>query len=317
MNDVDLLLHDLNNMFPVSAEFGNDLQPMMLKKVKRHHYAFLKPGQVAVKAWQLLTGFIVTIRKDQAGKEIVERIYFPRQIVTDLASFFQEEPVRLTYLAVGEVSVLEIKKQDVLKLGKYAETDKLIQHILFIEKKFSEATANMLRMPVTESVKEFLDLYEVEGLPYCYCASLLNISEEKYKEIKWLLQRKGAVELKDPHQFDKLEELENTQYTAHKVKAYLIKNFASKDVGDTGQIAARFNITEKTLTRLFKKAFGVSVVRFIEKRRMEKARELLNDPEAQVGKVADAVGYKTIHHFSRVYKNYFGLPPKAGKKQMK
>ena len=42
---------------------------------------------------------------------------------------------------------------------------------------------------------------------------------------------------------------------------------------------------------------------------MEKAYKLLNENEAQVGETAIAVGYKTIYHFSRSFKKYYGYPP--------
>lgn len=316
MNAVDLLLHDLNNMFPVSAEFGNDLRPMMTEKFKKDKHVFLKPGKLADKAWQLLTGYILAFGTDDNGKEIVAKIYFPRQIVTDLDSFFgNNKPVNLKYMAIGDVHVLEILKKNVLKLDKYDETDKLIQHIMLVEKSISDSAIKMLRMPVPQRVKTFLETYSVEGLPYQYCASILDITEQEYRKNKLLLEKTGAIPLinkKEP--VNTPDDLDNTPYLAHKVKAYLIKNFTRNDIGNTKQIAALFNTTDKTLSRLFKKALGTSVNGFIENRRMDKATELLAIPGAHVGEVARAVGYKTINHFSRVYTRNFGYSPKEGKK---
>lgn len=316
MNAVDLLLHDLNNMFPVSAEFGNDLRPMMIEKFKKDKYVFLKPGKLADKAWQLLSGHILAFSTDDNGKEVVAKIYFPRQIVTDLDSFFgNNKPVNLKYTAIGDVHVLEILRKNVLKLDKYDETDKLIQYIMLEEKSTSDTAIKMLRMPVSQRVKTFLELYNVEGLPDQYCASILDITENKYRENKLQLEKTGAMPvIKNKEPLNTADDLEHTPYLAHKVKAYLIKNYTRADIGSIKQIAALFNTTDKTLSRLFKKALGISIPHFIENRRLEKASELLAIPGAHVGEVARAVGYKTINHFSRVYTRFFGYSPKETKK---
>lgn len=312
MNNIDRLLDDLNNMVPLSAGFWNDLQPMMTEKDKKTNYVFLKPGQIAKKAWQLISGFILVIRTNGAGDEIVERIYYPKDIVTDLDSFFEMVPIRFKFIAVGAVTVLEIERFNVMKLLQYAETSKLIQHITFIEKKATEELVQMLRLPEQERVEFFMKNYPIKGLPAHYCASLLNLSLDRYSAYAEAVeiashQRPGGPGL------DEENDPENTNNTAYKIKSFLMTNYVSLDIGNSGKIAGLFSMTSVTLNRLFIKTFGFTVHKFVIKCRMEKAQSLLKNGDLTIGKIALAVGYKNIFHFSKVFKAYYGYSPKQDK----
>lgn len=297
-------------MFPLSAGFWNDLPSMMVEKQKKSGYIFLKPGNLALKAWQLISGFILVIKSGPDQQEIVERIYYPKQIVTDLRSFFEGIPINAKFIAVGDVNVLEIKKRDVIKLQKYPETQKLVQHIMLLDTQAADSLIQMFRLPVADRITFFLENYPAKGLPYKYCASLLNLSEDEYIENRILLENSGIVPL-TANNFE--ERLEDSPYTAYKIKSFILKNLSNPDFGDTGEIADHFYITDRTLNRLFNKTFGTTVSKFILKRRMEKAYKLLNENEAQVGETAIAVGYKNIYHFSRSFKKYYGHSPKDTK----
>lgn len=297
-------------MFPLSAGFWNDLPLMMAEKQRKSGYVFLKPGNLALKAWQLISGFILVIRSGPDQQEIVERIYYPKQILTDLRSFFEGIPTRARFVAVGDVIVLEIKKTDVIRLQKYAETQKLVQHIMLMDTKAADSLVQMFRLPVAERVAFFLENYQTKGLPYKYCASLLNLSEDEYLENKLLFESSGISPLTASNSE---EHLENSPYIAFKIKSFVLKNLSNPDFGDTREIADHFYITHRTLNRLFTKTFGTTVSKFILKRRMEKAYRLLNENEVQVGETAIAVGYKNIYHFSRSFKKYYGHSPKDTK----
>lgn len=307
MNNIDRLLNDLNDMFPLSADFWEAVPPMLTEKRKKSGYIFLKPGTIAVKAWQLLTGFIVMFKEDEEGIESVVRIYYPRQIVTDLKSFFDSAPVTAKFIAIGDVSVLEIKKASVFKLAKYPELNKLVQHISFLDISAAESLTQKLRLPERARVKSFFEEYPVHGLPCQYCASLLNLSEEAYLENKIALENEGVVPVKVIHS-DRY--LEDAPYSAYKVKAYLHQSFNKPDIGSTDDIAGYFNTTSRTLNRIFKKSFGLTVTKFILKCRMEQALKLLNENNLPVGEVAAAVGYRNIFHFSIEFKKYYGYSPK-------
>lgn len=305
MNNIHSLLDNLNAMIPLSAGFRNDLQPMMTEKNKRLNYVFFKRGQIAKKAWQLISGFIVVLRKGAADEEVLERIYFANDIVTDLDSFFETHPIRFRYVAATEVTVLEINRSDVMKLQKYPETAKLIQHITLIDKKATEDLVQMLRLPEQDRVRFFLENYPITGLPACYCASLLNVPLDKYSAYADTIEFSSLA--------NKDLETDNRNQIAYKIRNHITDNYASIDIGNSQHIAELFNMTSVTLNRLYRKNFGTTIHKFVVRCRMLKARNLLKNSELSIGKIALAVGYKNIFHFSKVFKNYYGYPPRKDK----
>jgi AraC-like DNA-binding protein len=61
------------------------------------------------------------------------------------------------------------------------------------------------------------------------------------------------------------------------------------------------------LERKFKEAFGLNLIEYRNKKRMELANHLLR--HHSVSEVSELIGYQSIYAFSRAYKNYFGYAP--------
>ena len=73
-------------------------------------------------------------------------------------------------------------------------------------------------------------------------------------------------------------------------------------------LAALCQISLRTLERHFQKNYGVTVSAWLRELRLEKARQGLRQGKS-VKEVAYEQGYKQVSHFSREFKNHFGLSP--------
>ncbi len=62
------------------------------------------------------------------------------------------------------------------------------------------------------------------------------------------------------------------------------------------------------LEKKFKEAFGISIIEYRNKKRMETASCLLKNNS--VSKVAETLGYQSIYSFSRAYKQHYGYSPR-------
>jgi AraC-like DNA-binding protein len=78
----------------------------------------------------------------------------------------------------------------------------------------------------------------------------------------------------------------------------------SRDVG----------LNKMALTSGFREMFGLSVHDFLQKIRMERAYELLQDDLHSIGWVAEAVGYNHPCNFSTAFHAYFGCTPQSLRK---
>lgn len=75
------------------------------------------------------------------------------------------------------------------------------------------------------------------------------------------------------------------------------------------EIAEVVSLTPRRLGEVFHDLFGLSLRSYINARRMEEARRLLNQEDIRVVDVASYLGYQDPANFSRSFKKYFGFPP--------
>lgn len=95
--------------------------------------------------------------------------------------------------------------------------------------------------------------------------------------------------------------------TLEKVRAYLIVHLDSP--ANTQQLAKMFNVNEKTLAKAFKAKYGCTIYAYVIESRMQKAKELILE-HYNVSELAMLLGYQSISHFIKVFKNYHGCTPK-------
>lgn len=74
-------------------------------------------------------------------------------------------------------------------------------------------------------------------------------------------------------------------------------------------VAGALHISPSHLSRTFKKATGEALTEYINKARIEKAKELLCCTDRLTYEVAEAVGYHDAAYFSSIFKKYTGTSP--------
>lgn len=70
------------------------------------------------------------------------------------------------------------------------------------------------------------------------------------------------------------------------------------------------------LSNLFTEQMSISPVRYISQRRMHKAEEYLRHSKLSIGEIADHVGMSSAAHFSKKFKQYYGVSPQIFRKKV-
>ncbi len=79
----------------------------------------------------------------------------------------------------------------------------------------------------------------------------------------------------------------------------------------TGELLARrLGVSRPHLAATFRRHTGRTLHDYLTERRIARARELLHHSELNVGEIAARLGFKTIHHFSRTFKQETGQSPR-------
>ncbi|WP_135557372.1 helix-turn-helix domain-containing protein [Paenibacillus cymbidii] len=147
------------------------------------------------------------------------------------------------------------------------------------------------------------DMFEYNLLDYLY--SLSSMQEVR----SWMADTV----------FPAIHELLRTHATSHsrkliaEVQAYIREQYET-DLS-LQMIADRFGISPSTLSRMFKKESGVNYLDFIIQVRMDKAKEWLLHSDMTIREMTDRLRYTTVHNFTRIFKQYTGLPPGSFRKK--
>lgn len=139
-----------------------------------------------------------------------------------------------------------------------------------------------------EAVRDDRDLY------YILAEGLLLDQQKTFKEVNQVNSVKSSTK-------------KELYRRVLKAKEYLDENYYKKlDVQEVSQVAA---LSEYHFFRTFKQAFGISPHKYLIKKRLQKAGDLLRQKRYTITEVAYLIGFPDIHSFSKSFKKEFGITP--------
>ncbi len=97
-----------------------------------------------------------------------------------------------------------------------------------------------------------------------------------------------------------------------RVIGYIEENYSQELSLKT--LSYHFNMNAAYLGQLFKKATGEMFSNYLNQIRIEKAKQLLADPQMKASEIAGMVGFSSVQYFSNVFFKYTGFYPTDFKK---
>ena len=82
------------------------------------------------------------------------------------------------------------------------------------------------------------------------------------------------------------------------------------------EVARHAHVSVFYLCKLFKRVTGTSYTKYASRVRIEKARQLLLNPNNRVSEIAYRVGFQSLTHFNRIFKRIAGESPTASRKKL-
>ncbi|RED65280.1 AraC family transcriptional regulator [Cohnella phaseoli] len=101
----------------------------------------------------------------------------------------------------------------------------------------------------------------------------------------------------------KTETEEAVDMLMHFMESYYRENITLKDLTD------RIHLNPSYLIRVFKQMKGMTPFQYLNNLRMNAAISHLENSELSVQDIVKLTGYQSIHYFSRVFKNTYGVSP--------
>lgn len=93
-----------------------------------------------------------------------------------------------------------------------------------------------------------------------------------------------------------------------------IREHLDDDTLTIEKIAAASQMGERHFRRSFKEAYNISPLRYINMRRITRAKELLRYSDMPLGKIAAATGFSSIYYFSNAFKKEVQCSPSEYRK---
>ena len=112
-----------------------------------------------------------------------------------------------------------------------------------------------------------------------------------------------------------IEVSDNKNRNSNKIKMKLfedVKNYIKENIEtelELEKVANNFGLSVYYFSRTFKEVIGINYSEYVNKCRIDIAKELLSDGEMNVKEVCYKVGYNDPNYFSKVFKKYEGVSP--------
>lgn len=102
---------------------------------------------------------------------------------------------------------------------------------------------------------------------------------------------------------------DNIQKNLNKIVDYIDSHYTDNDLS-LELLAEKVNISVSYVSAILKKEKNTTFVKYLTTLRMEKAKELLKNPNMKIVDIAESVGFSEPYYFSHSFKKYQGVSPK-------
>jgi two-component system response regulator YesN len=100
-----------------------------------------------------------------------------------------------------------------------------------------------------------------------------------------------------------------------RAKAYILGHIGEEDI-TLQDIADHFYLSQYHFSRTFKAKAGETFIRFVIRCKMDYAAQLLADTDLKIYDVCERTGYKSLRHFTKLFKAHTGMQPSAYRQRM-
>lgn len=87
---------------------------------------------------------------------------------------------------------------------------------------------------------------------------------------------------------------------------YIFTNYSSITLKD---LSVKYNYSERQMSRILKEYTGKTFVNIIQDIKLQKACELLKNPNISINKIIETIGYSNTTHFYKIFKSHYNMTP--------
>lgn len=152
---------------------------------------------------------------------------------------------------------------------------------------------------------------ELKGQFQNYYSNMQNLNAARSVDVCYKILGR-AIEIRREHA-DKDETKSFKEYMSSAI-AFIEEHLDDENLSIV-QVATQVYLNPVYFGRVFKNTFQMTFKQYLLKRRMEKAKELLEEGKTSIGNICEQVGISNPSYFSHLFKQYTGQLPSEYKKE--
>lgn len=156
--------------------------------------------------------------------------------------------------------------------------------------------------PITPAMRT--TLYQILSCPYYGLTRNFFVEGKVLELMAYKLEQLGTETFR-PKTFPALKS-DDIDRTRHARK---LLDMSLEDAPDLTELARSVGMCRSKLHYYFCKVYGTTPFDYLRNQRLERARRLLAEGKTNVTEAAYSVGYSSLSHFAKVFKQYFGFLP--------
>ena len=220
------------------------------------------------------------------------------------------------YKAIKEEKLSMINKFSMLanavENGSYVYIKSIAEGILDKADKagyFSVRSANRI---INETIIVMNDIAMDFGMPNLSsdqeAYGVLNLREDTYDYLDLKSFKEALLSVLE-YSYDKIRNSmkHNENFNVYDIKDYIDKHYFEEI--KISIFTEKYFLSREYLMKLFKQEFGFGIYEYVQKVRMEKAKDLLKDFEVKIQSISKMIGYSDHNYFSKAFRNYYGASP--------
>lgn len=213
----------------------------------------------------------------------------------------------ITYIVNGEEVVLHPNDAMLLvpeTVRKRFPSEGLAHYVIFnyTTTKGNDIPSNLFfKNAVNQTIRKLLEVY-----PYTYYRAADHLTSPSYGNSKVNTILPNLFNCVLAELFDSMNYSTKNIHVLNAIK-YINDNITqSLSLSDISQF---LHVTKEYTAKLFKRELGMTVSEFINKQKVTLAKNMLTNDAMSLTEIALCLGYENYGYFSKVFKDFFGIPP--------
>ncbi len=219
----------------------------------------------------------------------------------NMESYMEADNSFYFYPADWEVHIVNSLKAGNLEAARQVIKD--IKYENCVNRKLAFSVLRRLLFALVETLMKAMDELNITDIRY----------EAEFERVISCRKESGMWKYIDQKCSDICEKVKNIKMHSNSLLKERIVKYVSDNCFDSSmslkELSEKFDMPSSSLSKIFKEVAGVNFLEYVNRKRVEKAKDYLRETNKRICSISGMVGYENDKSFRRIFKRYEGVSP--------